>query len=707
MAGLLLSTGLHAAQLGKLEVLSSSTEPFVAQIQIESIRPEERNGLQAKLASPEAFKAARLALDPKLSALTFEVKDSGKADGAIIRITSATPLPAGFLDALIELSWAGGRVAREYTFNVAEGTVPATKTQAVPEIRPPQTLPPVVPPAAAPAPKSSATEPEQAAAKSEPQPAATETRLVKKGETLSEIAQSLTGQGVTLNQAMAAIYEANREAFIANSVHLVKEGAQLRIPNKAALRAKSPREALLVLANNDGRDVYSRYARQLGLLAVADQAGQSTNSSAGKIEPKAPTDAVAAPKEDRLKIAPGGQSRAADANAEELTAKNKALAEANERIALLEKNVSDLQKLIDMQKDQGAAKAPAQAEATVAPADKPAELAADKPAEPAEVTKPAVEVPVESPAVVVPEPKKEEPPKAAPAPMPTVEQPFNLIPWLLGGAGAVVAAVVGLLVWRSRIKTEPEPFVEREPDFENLIAEDAGVAAPAVDDPPAGTLEKVADDAFDLDELLADTEPAKAETTPPPVPEFKVPEPEPQPMAAMEPEESIPELSQASAQAMAEPESLSSEVKLDFPEENLGASTEPAASSILDDLDSLSVGASAAQSEIEALRANPPAIDESAIDPDLLDDEPLSPSAPATEALPKDLEDAMADLDLDVEQPKLNDATWQEVATKLDLAGAYVEIGDADGAKELLNEIIKKGDVEQVKKAKALLATLG
>jgi len=46
------------------------------------------------------------------------------------------------------------------------------------------------------------------------------------------------------------------------------------------------------------------------------------------------------------------------------------------------------------------------------------------------------------------------------------------------------------------------------------------------------------------------------------------------------------------------------------------------------------------------------------------------------------------------------------VATKLDLAGAYVEIGDADGAKELLNEIVKKGDVDQVRKAKALLATL-
>ncbi|MFP5483870.1 MAG: FimV/HubP family polar landmark protein, partial [Gammaproteobacteria bacterium] len=77
------------------------------------------------------------------------------------------------------------------------------------------------------------------------------------------------------------------------------------------------------------------------------------------------------------------------------------------------------------------------------------------------------------------------------------------------------------------------------------------------------------------------------------------------------------------------------------------------------------------------------------------------------DAVPEEAFDkALVDLDVDVPNPKVDDATWQEVATKLDLAGAYVEIGDADGAKELLNEIVKKGDVDQVRKAKALLATL-
>ena len=81
--------------------------------------------------------------------------------------------------------------------------------------------------------------------------------------------------------------------------------------------------------------------------------------------------------------------------------------------------------------------------------------------------------------------------------------------------------------------------------------------------------------------------------------------------------------------------------------------------------------------------------------------------AAASDVIPEEAFDkALVDLDVDVPNPKVDDATWQEVATKLDLAGAYVEIGDADGAKELLNEIVKKGDVDQVRKAKALLATL-
>ncbi|MGE5149674.1 MAG: FimV/HubP family polar landmark protein, partial [Rhodospirillaceae bacterium] len=54
-----------------------------------------------------------------------------------------------------------------------------------------------------------------------------------------------------------------------------------------------------------------------------------------------------------------------------------------------------------------------------------------------------------------------------------------------------------------------------------------------------------------------------------------------------------------------------------------------------------------------------------------------------------------------------SDPKWQEVATKLDLAKAYEEMGDKDGARELLNEVMKDGDTGQKGQAQQLLAKLG
>ena len=46
------------------------------------------------------------------------------------------------------------------------------------------------------------------------------------------------------------------------------------------------------------------------------------------------------------------------------------------------------------------------------------------------------------------------------------------------------------------------------------------------------------------------------------------------------------------------------------------------------------------------------------------------------------------------------------MATKLDLASAYEEIGDKDGARELLDEVVKGGDQMQQQKARGMLAKI-
>ncbi len=53
------------------------------------------------------------------------------------------------------------------------------------------------------------------------------------------------------------------------------------------------------------------------------------------------------------------------------------------------------------------------------------------------------------------------------------------------------------------------------------------------------------------------------------------------------------------------------------------------------------------------------------------------------------------------------DGHWYDVQTKFDLAKAYQEMGDRDGAKEILQEVIKEGDAEQKAQAKTLMDSLG
>ena len=57
--------------------------------------------------------------------------------------------------------------------------------------------------------------------------------------------------------------------------------------------------------------------------------------------------------------------------------------------------------------------------------------------------------------------------------------------------------------------------------------------------------------------------------------------------------------------------------------------------------------------------------------------------------------------------PSILDGQWHDASTKLDLARAYEEMGDREGAREILREVIHDGDEAQQSEAKAMLAKLG
>jgi pilus assembly protein FimV len=60
----------------------------------------------------------------------------------------------------------------------------------------------------------------------------------------------------------------------------------------------------------------------------------------------------------------------------------------------------------------------------------------------------------------------------------------------------------------------------------------------------------------------------------------------------------------------------------------------------------------------------------------------------------------------DLALPEAEGGVLDEVGTKLDLARAYIDMGDPDGARSILEEVIEEGDESQRQNAHTLLRSI-
>ena len=165
--------------------------------------------------------------------------------------------------------------------------------------------------------------------------------LVKPGQTLSEIAALMAPQldGATLDQAMMALFKANPDAFASGSINRLAAGADLNKPSQALLRSISPAEANQFVAEANAQ---WREGKDAGL------------SADGKSKATSP-DSTESTQKDRLKIGSSADSSDQEKRfSEELVAQEKALDQAKARVAELEKNIADLQRLLDKSKEKKA-----------------------------------------------------------------------------------------------------------------------------------------------------------------------------------------------------------------------------------------------------------------------------------------------------------------------------------------------------------------
>lgn len=371
---LILSVSAHTAGLGKMTVNSALGQPFNAEIDLVTVNAEDLSSLTASIASLEAYAQANIQYEAYFSSLKLSIES--RANGRpYIKLSSPQAINEPFLNLLVELNWSSGRLLREYI--VLLDPVDTKRSEPVaPVVRaaPEESANPISTADNAGSEAVSATTEIPLGQSQKPIPISdfrssgrnlTDTTYgpVLQGDTLSSIARQVKPDGVNVNQMLVALFRANRDAFIANNMNLLRTGVVLKIPgieeSTAINRQQADAEVKLQVSNwQKYRENLARAVQQSEEQAAIKQtdSGQITTTlnDSAIASRETPQEVLRLSSGEYISDATGVQS---GENAlqrlrmmeEDAIARNMALKEANERIVLLENNIDNLQKLLSLQ----------------------------------------------------------------------------------------------------------------------------------------------------------------------------------------------------------------------------------------------------------------------------------------------------------------------------------------------------------------------
>ena len=643
---------------------------------------------------------------------------------------------------------------------------------------------------------------------------------------MAKIAQKVAPPRVQLNQMLIALHRANRKAFSDNNMNRLKTGPILRIPDASEVATISPdaadKEVKMQTANWEA--YRQKLAAEVDSAASADK--ESAQIATGRITTIIDNLAEATKKQPQEKLSiskgegiEGGKGENTGSNSqdkiraleESAIAKEKALNEANERVALLEKNIKELRQLLEL-KNADMAELQSQAEiispdVSTEPKSSPAittedSSTADGDEEPATQLDEELSASVEgeeSSTEGLPAPETAEDSDAVPAPavappLPIKKAPPIVVedPSIMDSIGPVVdsmmenieyvgAALLLLLIGVFALNRKKKAAID-EIDFDEngdeALSDTSSVTAPDkvkntkhTDDydpvVEAGQYldlgrdvqaEKIIKDALVKDQsnpdLLAKLlevhtqrkDKSAFETTARKLwavsPSGPLWEKAAKLGLSIDPEnpfyggvastnsdqakETIPDqevsdkISGTSSDFVETPPGGNKqevpEPEDDEPDFGIEFSSSEEDKDDSENIVAMDPPVSDDTKEIPA-SDNTKKIDDTSIDfPEVSEPEesvPTSEEAASTPVLP---EQDLADINLNIDdsapaepvdtQLVEKSAQWHEIATKIDLARAYQEMGDNDGAKEILQEVLKDGDSEQQESAKAILESL-
>jgi len=330
-----------ALALGRVTVQSALGEPLRADIELPEINAEEIASLRATVASPDVFRAQGLEYSQALPGvqITLQRRPDGRY---FLRLSSDRPVNDPFVDVVLQATWDNGRTQRDFTLLFDP---PSLRQQAPPAAVAAQTAPGAATPRPAPMPgttaRSSATAPAAAPAAPRIESSQDTKRVtVQPGDTAGRIAAANKPASISLDQMLVALLRANPDAFIGGNVNRVRAGAVLEVPAAEQASSVAPDEARQVVVAQS-RDFNEFRRRLAGSVATANVPGAARETS-GRVQAQVEDKRAAAPAPDKLTLSKG---TVAGRGAPDQVARERAAQDAASRVAELNKNIAELNRL--------------------------------------------------------------------------------------------------------------------------------------------------------------------------------------------------------------------------------------------------------------------------------------------------------------------------------------------------------------------------
>ncbi len=377
VAGIVLSGFVFAVSMGGINVATALGEPLMVEIRLKAVSKAEAGTVSARLATPDMFKVAGLDYPYGLPQLKFKIETRADNGEPYLKITSTQPINEPFVTLLVELSWSSGRLLREYTFLLDPPGYAAAlpKAEEVSSVELSVLAESGLEPQNEQAANATVTADEDVSVEAIPVTSQTFTAAaepsnvasgtinlkVKRGDTLSKLARQTKPGDVSLERMLVALYRANADAFFGKNMNRLKAGKILRVPEQSELDDLAQADAVTeIRAQAADWHAYRQKLAAASVLAAEETAAREVS---GKINTSVADKAPAAKESAKevVRLSKGETLGGQDVQnkgltlEEEAIAKKKALQESNERVALLEKNVKDMQHLMEL-KSQATAK---------------------------------------------------------------------------------------------------------------------------------------------------------------------------------------------------------------------------------------------------------------------------------------------------------------------------------------------------------------